>query len=258
MQNPLAILTRRPGPRLADGELTFLQRAMPDLELAAKQHQDYRHALSAHAPIIDVPAHSDFPDAVFVEDAILALPECFVLCRSAAASRVGEVESLKPFLPQDRPQFAIEAPASLDGGDVLLIERRLFVGMSSRTNHAAIQRLRALLTQFDYEVIPVAVHGALHLKTAVTALDAGTLFANRAWVDVAAFGAMRCLDVCPEEPFAGNTLRIGGTRWVQSAHVKTATLLRDAGFAVETLDISEFAKLEAGLTCMSVQIPLPA
>ena len=250
------VLTRRPCTRLGEGALTFLERAIVDVALAERQHTAYRAAMTAAgAVVIDAPANDSFPDSTFVEDVLLAFPECFVLCRPGTASRVDEPQLMAAHLPQDRPLFAIAAPATLDGGDVLTIGREVFVGLSTRTNQVAHIQLSQLLVPFGYGVQPVHVNGSLHLKTAVTAPRDDLLVANTAWVDVAAFGTRRIIEVDPAEPFAGNTLRVGDRLFAQACHPRTAERLEGEGLSPALLDISEFAKVEAGLTCMSVVIP---
>lgn len=250
------LLTRRPSATMADAELTFLGGEPIDVARAGVQHARYRAAFAATGVVpIDLPALDACPDATFVEDTLLALPELFVLCRPGAVSRQPEVASIAAALPDDRPVRHIEAPATIDGGDVLRIDRTLYVGLSTRTNAAALAQLETHVAPFGYRVIAVRVPGALHLKTAVTAPRPGLLVMNRGWVDADAFTGFRIIDVAPGEPFAGNTLVVGGQVFVQAAHAGTAARLLEAGIPTTPLDISEFAKAEAGLTCMSVVVP---
>jgi dimethylargininase len=253
-----AAITRRPGEDLTRVELTHLPRVPIDADRAEAQHALYREAIGALGlAIVDLPALPGFCDAVFVEDALLALPEAFVLCRPGAASRAGEVDSLAAALPDDRPVLRLAPGATLDGGDVLRIEREIWVGLSGRTNAAAIGQLRDLLAPFGYGVAPAPLTGALHLKTAVTAPDAETVLVNPAWTDPKLFGR-RVIEVPAHEPFAANCLPLAGQVFVQSGHPATAERLDAAGFSARLIDVSELAKAEAGLTCMSVIVPPPA
>jgi dimethylargininase len=255
MTERLAI-TRRPGPDLTRVELTHLPRVLIDPDVAEAQHGAYRAAIAAcGVTVVDLPALPGFPDAVFVEDALIALPEVFVVCRPGALSRAGEVASLAAATPADRPLRQLEPPAKLDGGDVLRIGRTVHVGLSSRTNAAAVDQLRTILAPFGYAVWAVGLTGALHLKTAVTAPDEETLLFNPAWVDPAPFGSLKRIEVAPQEPFAANALVVGARVFLQAAHPRTAERLSKAGFEVAALDTSELAKAEAGLTCMSVLVP---
>lgn len=258
-QVPLRVLTRRPGLRLAEAELTHIGRTEIDVALAAVQHAAYRAAMAqSGAELIDLPSLEAFPDSVFVEDALLALPECFIMCRPGAASRRGETRSLSACAPKDRPMARITGAATLDGGDVLVVERSIFIGLSTRTNLAAIDQMRTLLSPFGYDVTTVPLGEALHLKTAVTAPRPDLVALNPRWVDRALFARFDQVEVALEEPFSGNTLRVGDALFVQAAHPRMAERLAAKGVMASTLDIGEFAKAEAGLTCMSVVIPPPA
>jgi dimethylargininase len=253
---PAYAFVRRPSADMAHVELTHYERVPIDVGLARQQHDRYRAALAADGlPVRELPPLDSQPDGVFVEDVMLALPERFVMCRSGAVSRRGEVEPTAAALPSDRPLVRIEAPGTLDGGDVLRLGRRLYVGLSSRSNRAAVEQLAALLGPLGYSVAGVPMDAALHLKSAVTALDEDTILGSPAWIDLGGFGARRVVDVAPDEPGAGNALAVGGRVFVQAAHPGTAERVRRAGYAVELLDVSEFAKAEAALTCMSVLVP---
>lgn len=249
------ILVRCPASDLSGGELTHLRAAPIDPVSAAAQHRSYCDALGHFAPLTILPAIEGKPDSVFVEDALLALPEAFVLLRPGALSRRDEPEQLAPALPVDRPVVRIDGEATVDGGDLLLIGRRLFVGVSSRTNAAGVTALRDLLSPFGYGVDALPLDGALHLKTAVTALAPDLLLVNPAWIGDSLFAGFARLTCDPGEPFAANSLTLGGLVHLAAAHVRTAERLQRAGFAVALIDQSEFAKMEAGLTCMSVVVP---
>jgi dimethylargininase len=251
------ILVRLPAADLSGGELTHLQPSLVNPVRAAEQHAEYRETLARHAPVTILAAIEGQPDSVFVEDALLALPEAFVLLRSGAVSRRDEAEGLAPFLPRDRPILRIGAPATVDGGDLLWIGKHLFVGVTSRTNMAGVEALRALLSPFGYGVEPVVLADALHLKTAVTALTPDMLLVNPAWLPTHAFPGFSIIECDPQEPFAANSLTLGGIVHLAKTHERTAMRLRAAGFSVVAVDQSEFAKMEAGLTCMSVVIPQP-
>ena len=256
MFEPLRALLRTPSPALAECELTHIERVEIDLDRALAQHRAYAALLTRlgiEATILD--PLPDYPDSCFVEDAGLAFPECFVLTFPGVASRRGEPALLRNHLPADRPILTIENPATIDGGDVLTVGKAVFVGLTSRTNRAGVDALAAALAPFGYSVTGVPGEAALHLKTAVTAPDDSTVLINPALIDRNVFAAFDQIECDPAEPFAGNCLRLGGTVVMQSAHPRTAALLAARGYAVETVDVSEFAKAEAGLTCLSLVIP---
>jgi dimethylargininase len=146
----------------------------------------------------------------------------------------------------------IVAPATLEGGDVLKVGRKLFVGLSSRTNMDGARQLEKFARPYGYHVVPVEVHGCLHLKTGITALDDRTLLINPNWIDAAPFGEHELIHIAPEEQWAANLLRLGSRILMNAASPKTLARVRERGFDVTTVDISEFMKMEAGLTCMSL------
>jgi dimethylargininase len=255
MIRPTLIL-RRPGIDLTRAQLTHISRAPISAELAAQQHANYRDALTPYVcEIVDLQALSGHPDCPFVEDMQIALPEAFILCRSGAVSRRGESASIAEILPTDRPQYKINAPATIDGGDVLRIGKTLYVGLSTRTNQAGIAQIAAAVRLHGYRVEAVAFSQALHLKTAVTLLAPDLLLINPNWVGHDCFANLHRIEVDPSEPFSANSLSIEGTVFMQEVHQKTSAKVRAEGFAVTLIDISEFAKAEAGLTCLSVVVP---
>lgn len=259
MSEPLRALLRTPSPALADCELTHIDRIEIDIDRALAQHRAYAALLTrlgVKVTILDPLA--DFPDSCFVEDAALAFPECFVLTSPGATARQGEPAIMREALPADRAIFSIGLPATIDGGDVLQIGKSVFVGLTSRTNAAGIDALRLAIARFGYSVTAVPGDAALHLKTAVTAASDGCVLINPALVDRSFFAAFDQVECDRAEPFAGNCLQVGETLVMQSAHPRTAERLRAGGFAVESIDVSEFAKAEAGLTCLSLLIPPPS
>jgi dimethylargininase len=155
-------------------------------------------------------------------------------------------------LARYRPIETTPPPATLEGGDVLRVGRTLFVGRSSRTNAAGLARLVEVAEPLGYRVVPVAVTGCLHLKSAVTALDDERLLVNRAWLDPTALTGFELVDVAAEEPGAANVLRVAGTLVAHSGFARTIERVASLGYAVRTLDVSEFLKAEAALTCKSL------
>lgn len=240
-------ITRDIPATLARGEVTFQERQPVDVERARQQHQQYREALaSLGCEVISLPADDAHPDCVFVEDTAIVLSDLAVITRPGADSRRGETGPIAEALGRYRALVHIEAPATIDGGDVLVLDDRIYVGLSTRTNEAAIGQLR-FLTRRD--VIPVDVHGALHLKTAITRVSRNALLVNRAWVDVAPFTGWTLIDA--EEP---NALLVNDAVIYPSAHPRTADALRASGIDVRTVDADELAKLEGGVTCCSLLV----
>lgn len=242
---------RAVSPRLAEAQLTFQQPQPIDLGRALMQHVTYCELLERHGwEVVTLPATPDLPDGVFVEDVVVIVDDVAVLTRPGAASRRPEVPTVGADI--ERRGFAmrtIEAPATLDGGDVLQVGDTLYVGLSSRTNPPAAEQLAAIVAPLGRRVVPVRVDGALHLKTAITALPDATLIGMPGWIDTSAL-TTPLLEV--PEAAGADVLLLGETVVVSTAAPRTAALIRDRGFAIETLDISEFEKAEAGLTCLSI------
>lgn len=246
-------LIRDVSASLARCELTHLEREPIDVARARLQHEAYERTLiGLGCRIVRLPAADELPDAVFVEDTALALDEAAVLTRPGAPSRRPECDSvaaaLEPFLPVVR----MRGPGTLDGGDVLRVDRTLYVGLSTRTDRAGIAELESLLAPYGYAVRAVPLIGCLHLKTAVTQVAPRALLINRNWVDPATFDRYDLIDVDPAEPMAANALLVGDRLVYPAAFPRTADRLRSHGVAVVTVDLSEVAKAEGGVTCCSI------
>lgn len=254
-------LTREVSPSLANCELTHLERVSIDVTRARAQHAAYEEALrSLGCGVVRVAPAPDNPDAVFIEDTAVVIDELAVITRPGAESRRAEVDAVAVALGALRPLAHIEAPGTLDGGDVLIAGRQCFVGRTTRSDDAGIAQLRALLTPHGYTVTGVAVTGCLHLKSAATALDDATLLVNPAWVDVAQFGTLSVIAVDPAEPMAANVVRIGARLLAADGYPSTVARLRAAGYDVTTVPADELAKAEGAVTCCSLILrdPTPA
>jgi len=248
-------LTRAVPSSMASCELTHVERSLIDVSVAASQHAAYEGALrdagcTLHR-IADEPA---MPDSVFVEDCAVVLGGHALITRPGATSRRGETASVADALSRYCTTHLMAAPGTLDGGDVLTVGRMLFVGETERTSAAGFERLRDFATPLGYTAAYVPVTGCLHLKTAVAAVDDETVVINPDWISASAFPGLRVLPVDPAEPFAANVLRVGSVILVPSAHPKTAEMLHSMGYEVRTVDMSELAKAEGGITCCSIII----
>lgn len=247
-------LVRRPGPRLPEGLVDNSHRIPVDTDLALTQWRGYVAALeSAGWRVVEAPPADDHPDAVFIEDAVVAFGNVAVTTHPGAESRRGEVQAVRALVQELGLEVTeITAPATLDGGDVLAIGRRVYVGRSQRTNDEAIRQLRTILLPRAYEVIEVPITGVLHLKTAVTALPDGAVIGlSGSLADTSVFGEFV---EAPEAAGAAVVVLGEDSVLVSAAAPQTAQVLRERGLHVVTADISEFEKLEGGLTCLSVRL----
>ena len=249
---PLAIV-RQVSARFAECELTHLQREPIDVGKARVQHAGYVRALkSLGCHVVELPAEDDLPDSIFVEDAAFILPEVAVITRPGADSRKPETASVADALRPHRDLLFVREPATLDGGDVLVLDKAIYVGLSSRSNAEAVRQLQSMLEKFGYQVHGVQVGNFLHLKSAVTRLDSDTILVNPAWVDPSVFGKFQIVEVAPSEPTAANILVVGGAGIYPDAFPETQARIQAHGTQLLTLDVSEIAKAEGAVTCCSL------
>jgi dimethylargininase len=246
-------LTHVPSPNLDQCQRTYIAPASIDLALAQRQHEAYCTTLrQCGARVVTLDVNVDLPDSVFIEDTAIVLDELAILASMSAPSRRAEPALIEPELRRYRPVERIEPPATVEGGDVLPVGRTLLVGLSSRTNAAGAVALAAVAGRLGYEVRPVPVLGCLHLKSACTALPDGRLLVNPGWLEVAALRGFKLVHVPEQEPDAANVALVGGHVCLVAAHPRTADLIDRLGFDVHRIDLSEFAKAEGCVTCLSL------
>lgn len=249
----LTAITRAVSPAIVRCELSFLERQPIDLARAQQQHQVYEVLLAKWgARVISLPAEPALPDSMFVEDPAIVLDELAVSLPLGTESRRGEAPLLAQELSKFRKLEYVQLPGTLEGGDVLRIGRKLFVGLTRRSNAEGIGQLTEIVRPHGYEVIAVPVTGCLHLKSAVTSLGDNALLANRAWFDTAPFAGYDWIDVDPVEPHAANALALGGTVIFPASFPRTRGHIGSLGYRVTPIDISELQKAESGLTCSSL------
>jgi dimethylargininase len=250
---PWIAFTRDVSPTIAECELTHLTRTPIRVEIARAQHRGYERLLaSLGCDVRRAAASPEHPDAVFIEDTAVVLDEVAVIARPGAKSRRDEVTAVESVLTTLRPVVRIRMPATLDGGDVLVIGRTVLVGRTGRTNDDGITQVRAALAPFGYAVRSVPVTGCLHLKSAVTAVDDETVLLNPSWVSAAEFSGYRVVAVDPSEPMGANVLRIGDALVYGAAYPRTRERIEQLGVVPHTIDVTELAKAEGAVTCCSL------
>ncbi len=249
----LLAITRPPTDALSHCALTHLRREPIDIGLAVAQHRAYQETLSRlGATVISLSPEPDLPDAVFVEDVAVVLDEIAVITRPGTPSRLPEIAAVEARLADYRPLLRIEEPGTLDGGDVMRVDRVLYVGRSSRTNERGIRQFAAAVGPFGYQVRAVAVTGCLHLKSACSHLGGGLVLVNRDWIAAEALREVDLLDVPPEHPASANSFLVGDTVVMAAGFPATTARVRAAGRSVVTVELSELRKAEAGGSCMSL------
>ncbi|MFQ5757155.1 MAG: dimethylarginine dimethylaminohydrolase family protein [Acidiferrobacterales bacterium] len=249
----LVALTRPPSRAIENCELTHLERVNMDFDRMLRQHACYQDTLSSQGVRVkSLEASPTGADAVFVEDSAIVLDEVAILASMGTASRRTEPGDVAAALGKYRPIERIELPATIEGGDVLRINRTLYVGLSPRTNELGVGVLSKIASEFGYQVMPIEIKGALHLKSACTALNDTTLLVNENWIDCGALQDFERVPVADREPFAANVIRLPGTIVMHQRCPDTIASVEKKGFSVTTVDVSEFAKAEGGLTCLSL------
>jgi dimethylargininase len=249
----LVALTRAVSSQMAACQLTHVPRVPLDIDLAAEQHAAYERALEQlECTIHRLPAGPDMPDSVFIEDTAVVLDEISIIMRPGAASRRVETAAVEEWRNHRNPIARIVPPATIDGGDVMVVGRSIFVGASSRTNQAGLDQLRAIAEPFGYRMTFIEVHRCLHLKSAVSVAGEGTLLINPRWVPADRFADYNLITVHPEEQLAANVVRVRDDLVYSAAYPRTLKRLVEAGARVTTVDVSELAKAEGAVTCCSL------
>ena len=249
----LTAITRKVSSSLVNCELSFIEREPIDMEKARAQHQAYESLLEkSGAKVISLPEERDLPDSMFVEDPAIVLDEVAVICTLGTETRRKEAASIAAALEPYRKLAHVKLPGVLEGGDVLRVGKKIFVGLTQRSNADGIRQLAVITGNYGYDLTAVPVTGCLHLKSAVTYLGRNTLLGNREWFHWKRFEGFDWVDVDPAEPHAGNALAVGESIVFPASFPKTRARIEARGFRVEPLDIAELQKAESGLTCSSL------
>lgn len=249
-------ITRRPSASITKG-LRAVDTGTPDLALMLAHHADYIAALQATgATVVELPPLEAYPDSVFVEDTALCLPGGAVVMRPGAPSRLGEAAEMAPHLAALYGEvLAITGPESfIEGGDILVTEREILVGRSARTNAAGIAELAGLVAPWGHKVREVHTPpGVLHFKTDCSLLDAETILSTTRLSASGCFAGYRVIDVPDGEEAAANTIRFNDLVLMPEGFPRTRDLLASAGYQVREIGNSECAKLDGGMSCLSLR-----
>jgi dimethylargininase len=246
-------ITRAVSSALGDCELTHLARVPIDVAIARAQHREYEQALREGGYVVEqLPSTGEMPDSVFVEDIAVVFDELAIVTRPGAESRRLETRAVADALARHRELHVIQAPGTVDGGDVLVAGKQVFVGLSTRTNEAAAVQMARLLQPHGYTIREVAVRGCLHLKSAATALSDDLMLVNPAWIDPAVFAGFTLVEIDPGEPAAANALALDDRVVFPASFPRTAARLERHGLRLQRVDASEVAKAEGAVTCCSL------
>jgi dimethylargininase len=248
-------ITRKPGENFAQG-ITTAEVALgkPSYARMLAQHAAYIEALKeVGLRVIELEALPDYPDAHFVEDVAVVTPDVAVISNPGAVARNGEQRHIEPVLAQYREIARIQPPGKLDGGDVLMVGKHFFIGISERTNPLGVAQLGEILERYGNTWISVPVGAGLHLKSSVNWVGGKALLIGAALAGKPEFEGYDQIQVDPAEEYACNTLWVNDTLLTPKGFPKTRELLRTLGLPVIELETSEAQKMDGGLTCMSLR-----
>lgn len=247
-------IVRKPSRSISEG-LTGADLGTPDYQQALLQHQDYTNMLTALGlTVTQLPALDDLADATFVEDVALLVDDVAVLTRPGAKSREPEVafmaETIRGFFTE---VHTITHPGTLEAGDIMRVENKLYVGLSDRTNEAGVAQLASIFAPHGVEVIRVEMSEMLHLKTGVNYLSNKQMLVCGEFVGHPAFADYECFEIPEGEEYAANSLWVNGSVIVPTGFDKTASLIEELGYPVVRVDTTEFRKIDGGLSCLSLR-----
>jgi dimethylargininase len=250
-------IVRPPSRTFAEG-LTSSTLGRPDLDKARAQHATYCAALQrCGLTLTHLPPDDAFPDSTFVEDPAIVTSKLAILTHPGAPSRRGEVAAIAAVLPPFFDRIArIEAPGTVDGGDICQADEHFFIGLSDRTNEEGARQLAALLAPEGFTSSVVDIRGSakvLHLKTGISYLSDRRIVAMREIADHPAFGDFDVITIAPEESYAANLLRINDVVILAADFPKIAKTVADLGHTIVSLDMSEFRKMDGSLSCLSLR-----
>ncbi len=247
-------IVRRPCRNLVNG-ISNARLGLPDYEKSLRQHDQYIKTLERCGLRVQVlDADENFPDSVFVEDTAVVTKEFAVVTRPGTPAREGETHEMGTILKQSFPKMEfINAPGSLDGGDIMKTEKHFYIGLSGRTNEEGARQLTAIVSKYGYTASTISLSSVLHLKTGISYLEHNILLASGEFLTKPELKKFRILEVLAEEAYASNSLWINGTIIVPSGFPKVAAMIKETGFPILEVDTSEFRKLDGGLSCLSLR-----
>ncbi len=246
-------IVRKPGKNFAQG-LTTTNLGSADYSRMMDQHQAYVQALlSLGLDVIVLDPLKEYPDAYFVEDTAVVMPEVAVITNPGAPSRRGEEEIIQPVLAGYRKTTRIQPPGTMEGGDVLMAGRHFFIGVSARTNEEGAAQFGRIVARYGYTSMIVPVGQGLHLKSSVNGLGDNTLLITEEFSKMEYFKGYDQVVLDNDEAYASNTLFVNGMLIMPAGFPRTKAQLQALGLPIMELDVSEARKMDGGLTCMSLR-----
>ncbi len=247
-------IVKTPAPTMIKG-ITHAGLGEPNYELALNQHKNYINALGACGLLVtELPADAAYPDSCFIEDPAIITPHCAIITNPGAASRNGETTTIKQALSEKFQHIhEINSPGTLDGGDVMMVGSHFYIGLSARTNQAGAEQLIEFLKLHELTGSMIEMAEVLHLKTGVSYLEQNHLLVSGEFVHKPEFSSFDKIEIAATESYAANCIWINGTVILPAGFPQTLAQLKSAGFKVLTVNVSEFEKLDGGLSCLSLR-----
>lgn len=247
-------IVRKPCKSMVRG-LTTAGLGPPDPELALIQHAGYVRALeSCGLAVTMLDADDDYPDSTFVEDAALLTRACAIITNPGAPSRRGETDSIRAALSEFYTEIEeIRAPGTVEGGDIMMVRDRFYIGLSARTNPEGARQVIEILARHSLSSSTVSFGEMLHLKTGIAYLENDTVAATGEYLEIEEFKKFKRIEIDADEAYAANCLWLNGTVLMAAGYPKAADRIAAAGYPVIEVDVSEFCKLDGGLSCLSLR-----
>jgi dimethylargininase len=247
-------IVRKPCPELVKG-ISNSDLGLPLYAKALLQHHYYVEVLiNCGLNVLILEADSRFPDSVFIEDIALCTPNCCIIANPGASSRNGEKETIRESISRFYQKIEeITGPGTLDAGDVMMVGNHYFIGISTRTNENGADQLIKILQKFGMDGTKIPLKSFLHLKTGVSCLEGGNLLVSGELVNHPAFNSFNKIIVNDTEQYAANSLWINGKVLLPKGFPETKARIENAGYETIEIDVSEFQKLDGGLSCLSLR-----
>ena len=247
-------IVRTPGKSIVNG-LSNANLGIPDYELALQQHRAYIQALdSCGLEVLVLESNEDYPDSTFIEDVAVLTPDCAVITNPGAPSRKGEINGLREVLRQFYSKFEqIQAPGTLEGGDIMMVNSHYYIGLSNRTNLEGAQQLISILVKYGMSASLLELKDMLHLKTGLAYLENNNLLAAGEFINHPLFQKYHILPIDMNESYAANCIWVNDRVLVPAGYSIAKEMIEKAGYATIEVDVSEFRKLDGGLSCLSLR-----
>jgi len=247
-------IVRKPGRSIING-LSIANLGKPDYEKAIEQHAAYVNALkSCGLEVRELPADEIFPDSTFVEDVALLTPRCAVITNPGAPSRRGEIVSIKEIIREYYKEVEeIHSPGTIEAGDIMMVGSHFYIGLSNRTNSAGAEQMINILNKYGMSGSTVKLEKVLHLKTGLAYLENNNLVACGEFLSNPEFQKFNIIEIPEEESYAANCVWINNNVLVPKGYPAAKSKLKAVGYNVIEVDVSEFRKLDGGLSCLSLR-----